>query len=459
MSGARAGRRAGLVAGLVAGLLAGCARSVPYAPADQPNLPSYGTALTPGPVRAANDDIAAEFVKLMFYPENGPELTQLLRYERPVRIGVGGAGLARYLPDLDRLITRLTEQGGLDIARTEDFSTANLQVVLAPRAQMVQVFPGAQCFILPALYSWPAFLAALRADTLPDWGRLGRLEGATIFIPDSATPNEVRECFEEEIAQALGPANDVFEIADTVFNDDNVHANLTRFDLLILRLLYDPSMASGMSQGAARAMARDRLRVLNPEGEGMRPRGDLRTDRAWKKDVESLFDGRATLDEQREILRGAVGRAERFPQPDHRLAFTLDMLAALEFEEKPILAEGLLTRALQSLVAGYPPDDLRTATIRLNLAQTKLRLGKPAEALDLVEAALPVLSAYAVAPRVAAALQTSATALLDLGRQAEAVSIAIDGLRWARYAQGADFGNLGQLQDRLEAVRALGPAG
>jgi hypothetical protein len=451
--------RQGALLLLALATLGACERSVPFTPVAQPTLAGLGSALTPGPVRVANRDLADDLVDLVFNPENGPELARLLRFEMPVRVALVDPGLQAFAADLDRLLARIAEGAGIDIARTASAEAASVQVRLAPRREMADVFPGAQCFILPARLTWPEFRAALDRDELPDWGDLERLEAATIFIPGTATPSEVRECLEEEIAQALGPANDLFRLPDTVFNDDNVHVNLTRFDLMILRGLYDPALRSGMTRVEARAGALSAFDAANPEGREVPRRRTMRPDAVWENIVRQVFSGDLTREEQRAALRRALARAEKFPQPDHRLAFTLDMLASLEYQERPELSEGLLQRALDSLERYFPPGDLRTATIRLYLGQARLRLGRPDAALRLADAALPVLAAHDVPVRIAHAFQVRSSALGALGREEEALDAAIDSLRWARYAHGAEFGNLAELEERLEELRAIRPPG
>lgn len=54
-------------------------------------------------------------------------------------------------------------------------------------------------------------------------------------------------CYEEELAQGLGPSNDSPEARPSIFNDDQEFAYLTTQDALILRMLYDPRLAPGMT--------------------------------------------------------------------------------------------------------------------------------------------------------------------------------------------------------------------
>ncbi len=64
-----------------------------------------------------------------------------------------------------------------------------------------------------------------------------------------------RACYHEELAQALGPANDSPHARPSIFNDDQEFALLTKQDELILRMLYDPRLTPGMTPDQARPIA------------------------------------------------------------------------------------------------------------------------------------------------------------------------------------------------------------
>ena len=59
-------------------------------------------------------------------------------------------------------------------------------------------------------------------------------------------------CFHEEIAQGLGLANDSPAARPSVFNDDEEFGLLTRQDELMLRMLYDRRLTTGMDAETAR---------------------------------------------------------------------------------------------------------------------------------------------------------------------------------------------------------------
>jgi hypothetical protein len=61
-------------------------------------------------------------------------------------------------------------------------------------------------------------------------------------------------CYHEEIAQGLGLAADSDRARPSVFNDDQEYALLTRQDMALLRLHYDPRLRPGMRESEARPL-------------------------------------------------------------------------------------------------------------------------------------------------------------------------------------------------------------
>jgi hypothetical protein len=54
-------------------------------------------------------------------------------------------------------------------------------------------------------------------------------------------------CIHEELAQAMGLANDSPNARPSIFNDNEEFGRLTRHDELLLRMLYDPRLRTGMT--------------------------------------------------------------------------------------------------------------------------------------------------------------------------------------------------------------------
>jgi hypothetical protein len=55
-------------------------------------------------------------------------------------------------------------------------------------------------------------------------------------------------CKAEEILQGLGPLNEHPSLMESMFNDRTKHTRFTRFDRLILNMLYDPRIKNGASK-------------------------------------------------------------------------------------------------------------------------------------------------------------------------------------------------------------------
>jgi hypothetical protein len=265
------GLRSGALAATLCALVAACGggevetSSTPLAA--KPDSPVTGAAIVDGAVARSNEDIAVDFVDLVFRNEQGRARTQLSRWEDPIRVRLENPQLASYSPFLDTFLKRLETSGGVDIARTNS-SNANLHVRLVEPEEMRRTLASAFCVVVPADAEWSEF--AQSADSAKfRWSNKTELSEATVFIPGDAAPFEVRLCLMEEITQALGPGNDLFRLADSIFNDDNAHSAPTSFDMLILRTLYDQRMTPGLTEPEAYEVALNILDEMNPVGRSI----------------------------------------------------------------------------------------------------------------------------------------------------------------------------------------------
>lgn len=67
-------------------------------------------------------------------------------------------------------------------------------------------------------------------------------------------------CKAEEILQGLGPLNEHPSLRESMFNDRTRHTQFTRFDWLILNMLYDPRIRNGMSRAQVQPLLPEVLR-------------------------------------------------------------------------------------------------------------------------------------------------------------------------------------------------------
>ena len=100
---------------------------------------------------------------------------------------------------------------------------------------------------IPIITKLPKDIHCL-AMTSMSAGPNSEIKSALIIIR-SELPKLMRiACFHEEIAQSLGLTNDSHLARPSIFNDDDEFATLTRLDKILLRILYDNRLNSGISR-------------------------------------------------------------------------------------------------------------------------------------------------------------------------------------------------------------------
>ena len=175
-------------------------------------LPPMKAFSTPRPQAPAtsNANIANDFMELHFELESGRTLPVLTRFETPVTVRVTGKPPATLQPDLRRLLGRLRSEAGIDIRQVTG-GAANITIEVVSREDIRRALPQAACFVVPNVSS----LAEFRRDrrkAKTNWSLLRDRQQLSIFLPYDASPQEARDCLHEELAQALGPLNDLYRL-------------------------------------------------------------------------------------------------------------------------------------------------------------------------------------------------------------------------------------------------------
>ncbi|MEO0916884.1 MAG: DUF2927 domain-containing protein, partial [Pseudomonadota bacterium] len=219
-------------------LLAACsAEETTRLAANDLTLPPMKTFARPTPDRpvTSNAQLARDFLDLTFTLENGDAVPVFTRFEGPITVRVLGDAPQTLDRDLDRLLARLRREAGIDISRVDSNVKATITVEPMPQRQIQRIAPSAACFVRPNVSSWSEYRQR-RNDPTTFWNRLSERRSMAVFLPNDVSPQEIRDCLHEEIAQGLGPVNDIFRLSTSIFNDDNFHAVLTGYDMLILRV-------------------------------------------------------------------------------------------------------------------------------------------------------------------------------------------------------------------------------
>ncbi len=428
---------------LVAGVaLAGCAAvettEVPTrVQAIEETLPPAKTFTRafPMPPGRSNANIAADFVSLHFALEGGAKLPVFTRFETPITVRLTGSPTPSMQRDLTQLLTRLRREAGIDIQQISD-GTANITIEAVSQAEIHEILPQAACFVVPNSSSFEEYRRNRRKQ-ISSWSRLRSRERLGIFIPYDVSPQEKRDCLHEEIAQSLGPLNDLYHLPDSVFNDDNIHTVLTGFDMLILRTAYAPELHSGMTSEQVKAALPGILRRLNPRGENIPMQPLSETPREWINAVQKSL--RPQLNTQRRLR--AAQKAARIGQEqgwtDHRRAYPYYLMGRMGQFDKPQDALRNYQTALQYLRA-TPGTEIHQAYITTQTAAFALALGKGPEALPELDKAIDVMMRAENASQLATLLLLKSEALNQAGRTAEARSVRLDSLGWARYGFGSE---------------------
>lgn len=397
----------------------------------------------------SNADMVRDILDLEFQMESGRAVPMLTRFVEPVTIAMTGPVPATAGPDLARLIARLRAEAGIDIRQTA--APAAITVQFLPRRQLQAVVPQAACFVVPRVSSWAEYRQARRSDKV-DWTTLKQRETVAIFIPTDTSPQEVRDCLHEEIAQALGPLNDLYRLPDSVFNDDNFHTVLTGFDMLVLRIHYAPELQNGMTRDQVAARLPALLDRMNPAGRNRPATGGAATPRAWIDAVETALGPRASQSQRRAAALRALSIARSQGWQDARVAFSYFAVGRLSQAQEIEAAVTAFAEAAR-LYRTLPGAQVHAAHVDMQMAAFALSSGQADEAIRLVNRAAPAVAEAENAALLATLLMIKAEALEMAGRPSEARAVRLDSLGWARYGFGSDA----QVRARMSEIVALSP--
>lgn len=406
-----------------------------------------GPVFTPS---RSNTEISQDFLDLSFRMESGRQIPFLTRFEGPINVRVQGEVSDTLLSDLDQLLSRLRREANINIAMSE---AAQPQIIVQaiPRSVLNNAVPRAACFVVPRISSWDEFLRVRQTQTV-DWTTLTKRDRAIMFVPSDVAPQEIRDCLHEELAQALGPLNDLYRLPDSVFNDDNIHSVLTSFDMLVLKAYYSPALANGMTRRQVAARLPALLGRLNPAGNrGVRLTGND-TNRDWIDAVQTALSGSATPSRRRAAAQQAIQLGNAFGWGGTREAFAHYAYGRLQVGNNADLALASFNAA-DRIYRADPATQIHAAHIAIQRAAFALSAGNAEAVIRLANGSIPTARDHQNAALLATLMMFKAEALMLQGNKTEAEAVRLDSLGWARYG----FGGNVFVQARLNEIRALRP--
>lgn len=414
-----------------------------------PPMKTFGRAQLRKPP-LANADLTRDFLALSFQMESGRQLPVLTRFENPITLRVTGSPPPSLAADLGALLARLKDEAGITISTTTS-PDANITIQSVSRSDIRRILPQAACFVAPNVSSLKEYRSARRSPRT-NWALLETREKLAIFIPNDVSAQENRDCLHEELAQALGPLNDLYRLPNSVFNDDNVHTVLTNFDMLILRATYAPELRSGMSREDVAARLPALFARLNPAGQtGPRP-APSETPQEWNAAIQTALGPGAKLSARQAAANDAVRIAAEQNWADNRRGFAHYAKARVLQASDPVAAKHEYELA-DHFYAISNSTKLHRAYVATQLAAYDIAEGDAQAALRFIEPNIDIARRSQNAALLATLQLLEAEALSLAGRDSEAQAVRLDSLGWARYGFGPDWA----VRAKQREISALNP--
>lgn len=221
-------------------------------------------------------DLERNFIRIALFDEYTREGDQLLpraresrlrRWDSPITMSVvagervSAEQAATDLAMVRDFTGRLSELSGLPIRLTD--ANPNFHVLVLTEDDRLEagpllreIAPGISEDAVRAIVTMPrSTLCLVLAFSEP---ASPYTYTRAIAVVRAEHPDLLRlSCFHEELAQGLGLANDHPAARPSIFNDDEEFALLTEHDALLLRMLYDPRLDTGMTAAEVAPIARE----------------------------------------------------------------------------------------------------------------------------------------------------------------------------------------------------------
>lgn len=218
--------------------------------------------------------LSRNFVRIALFNEyrddsdfSRPQATvsKLRRWTQPIRMSVEfGASVPDEQRDLDRAsvsayAARLSRLSNVPITLTDQ--DPNFHVLFLNEddrrgyePQLRALIPAMSDRTVRAFINLPRDQLCVVIGTFAP-GRSSYTKAVALIRAEH--PNLMRSaCIHEELAQGMGLANDSPGARPSIFNDDEEFALLTTHDELLIRMLYDPRLQTGMPPDQAAPIAR-----------------------------------------------------------------------------------------------------------------------------------------------------------------------------------------------------------
>ena len=228
--------------------------------------------------------LARNFVRIALFNEYQDDsdfrttkntVSHLRRWDQPIRMSVGFGNTVPFsqrdqvTASVHTYAARLSRLTGVPISFTD--ANPNFHVLFLGEddrrtfePQLRQLIPAISTATVRAIIDLPRDQYCIVIGTFNP-GQSSYSKAVAIIRAEH--PNLMRAaCIHEELAQGMGLANDSPGARPSIFNDDEEFALLTTHDELLLKMLYDPRLQTGMDPATAAPIARQIARDLMAQG-------------------------------------------------------------------------------------------------------------------------------------------------------------------------------------------------
>ena len=199
------------------------------------------------PARAAsNDELLRGFNLTVFGAEFAPfgiQSRYIRKFNGPVRFNIINLAKRDRTADVTQFIRSLNGSiYGLKTSTTRNPARANFNVYVVDQADYVKV-------AREQVYKRSTARIPGKCLVRSVFSRNGIIRSDAVVVSDGGEAL-FKRCMIEEILQGLGPLNEHPSLKESMFNDRSRHTSFTRFDRIILNMLYDRRIRNGASIGS-----------------------------------------------------------------------------------------------------------------------------------------------------------------------------------------------------------------
>ena len=216
------------------------------------------------------DDIVEAFEQLAFYNEYdidknkllpNPNAVSLAKWKSSTNISVRFGGSVdekqkdKDLKEINGLISNLSKITNHKIKISQQ--NVNMYVVVAKQKEIKDLIseiglkrPEFDPKSIPIITLLPKDIHCMAMTSMSSEPN-SAISSALVIIRSELPTIMRKACIHEEIAQSLGLTNDSHFARPSIFNDDDEFATLTKFDEILLQILYDYRLRSGISRQEA----------------------------------------------------------------------------------------------------------------------------------------------------------------------------------------------------------------